>query len=255
MKKFLFLSALGLAISGSVAAQDYASLQGRTVDVQIISDTNGPLPIYSRYGKNYVPGAQGERYSLYLHNNTPRRVLAVVSIDGVNVVSGQDASLYQQGYVLGPGQTSKIDGWRKSNSQVARFYFSSPSASYANRTGRSENIGVIGVAVFNEARPVPAPRPYARAAQSAPASDASAAAAETMSAPSLGTGHGEREYSYVNETYFQRANSPVEVLRIEYDTWRVLNDKGIIPRGQRLNQRDLFPVNQYVPDPPMGRMR
>lgn len=250
MTKYLLLALVGL--TANVSAQDYRSLQGKAVDVQIISDRNGPLPIYQRYGKTYVPGEQGERYSLYLHNNTSQRVLAVVSIDGVNVVSGEDASLYQQGYVLGPGQTSKVDGWRKSNSEVARFYFSSPQRSYANRTGRSDNIGVIGVAVFGENRPTPiSPRPYAR--NQAPAAQRSANAAEAMSAPSLGTGHGEREYSYVNETYFQRNNSPIEVFRIEYDTWKVLSEKGIIPQRQYLNQREPFPVNQYVPDPPAWR--
>lgn len=251
MKKYLFIGLMALSVSA--AAQDYRSVQGRALDVQIISDRNGPLPVYKRYGKTYVPGEQGERYSLYLRNNTSQRVLAVVSIDGVNVVSGEDASLYQQGYVLGPGQTSKVDGWRKSNSEVARFYFSSPQRSYANRTGRPENIGVIGVAVFGEERPTPvSPRPYARN-QAPAAAQRSAEAAETMSAPSLGTGHGEREYSYVNETYFQRSSSPIEVFRIEYDTSRVLRDKGIIPSQQRLNQREPFPVNQYVPDPPAWR--
>lgn len=250
MKKYLFMGLMALSVSAS--AQDYRSVQGRALDVQIISDHNGPLPIYKRYGKTYVAGEQGERYSLYLRNNTSQRVLAVVSIDGVNVVSGEDASFYQQGYVLGPGQTSKVDGWRKSNSEVARFYFSSPQRSYANRTGRSENIGVIGVAVFGEQRPISVPaRPYAR--NQAPAAQRSADAAEVMSAPSLGTGHGEREYSYVNETYFQRTASPIEVFRIEYDTSRVLKDKGIIPSQQRLNQREPFPVNQYVPDPPAWR--
>lgn len=251
MKKYLLLGLM--AVTASAGAQDYRSVHGRAVDVQIISDRNGPLPIYQRYGKNYVPGEQGERYSLYLRNNSAQRVLAVISIDGVNVVSGEDASLYQQGYVLGPGQTSKVDGWRKSNSEVARFYFSSPQASYAAQTGRTDNIGVIGVAVFGEDRPVPvASRPYARS--QAPAAQRSGdAAAEAMSAPSLGTGHGEREYSYVNETYFNRSSSPIEVLRIEYDTWRVLNEKGIIPTAQRMNQRDPFPVNRYVPDPPAWR--
>lgn len=251
MRTYLFMALL--ATSFGASAQEYSSLQGRAVDLQIISDSNGPLPIYQRYGKNYVPGEQGERYSLYLRNNSSERVLAVVSIDGVNVVSGEDASVQQQGYVLGPHQTSKVDGWRKSNSQVARFYFSSPNKSYAGQTGRSENIGVIGVAVFGENRPIrPPQRPYART--QAPAADRSRSA-EVMSAPSLGTGHGEREYSYVNETYFQRSANPIEVLRVEYDTWRTLHEKGIIPSMQRLNQREPFPANRYVPDPPAWRYK
>ena len=79
-------------------------------------------------------------------------MLAVVSVDGVNVVSGKTASIDQGGYVLNPYQTVDITGWRKSYSSVAALVFSSPYDSYAARTGRPGNVGVIGVAVFRELR-------------------------------------------------------------------------------------------------------
>lgn len=247
---------LGFSLWGvlpEALAQNSTTLQGRNVSLQIVSDTNGPLPIYDRYLKNYVPGNKGERYSLLFHNSGPRRVLAVVSIDGVNVVTGQNASVNQQGYVIQPGQTARIDGWRKSNQEVARFYFSSPSQSYAGRTGRNENIGIIGVAVFDEANYRPAPRVYSSQQERASSSQRGAVADEVAAAPSLGTGHGEREYSYVNEIAFERARHPFQVFAVEYDTWRSLEERGIIPRDQRLHQRNPFPMNNYVPDPPRWR--
>lgn len=254
--KTLLTFLLGAGLIGTffpAAAQNATTLQGRNVSLQIVSDTNGPLPIYNRYLKNYVPGSKGERYSLFFHNSGPRRVLAVFSIDGVNIVTGQNASINQQGYVVQPGQTARIDGWRKSNQEVARFYFSSPSESYAGRTGRNENIGIIGVAVFEEANYRPAPRVYSSQQERAASSKQGAVAGEIAAAPSLGTGHGEREYSYVNEIAFERARNPFEVFSVEYDTWRSLEDRGIIPREQRLHQRNPFPMNNYVPDPPRWR--
>ncbi|EFK95560.1 conserved hypothetical protein, partial [sediment metagenome] len=46
-----------------------------------------------------------------------------------------------------------VQGWRKDLNRTAAFYFSDPQASYAARTGRPDDLGVIGVALFRE-RPI-----------------------------------------------------------------------------------------------------
>jgi hypothetical protein len=136
-----------------------------------------------------VAGERGHRYAVRLYNDSPRRVLVVLSVDGVNAISGEDADPSQTGYVLNPGQRADITGWRKSQDEVAQFVFSSPSGSYASRTGRPDNIGVVGVAVFEEARrwrpepilrrglplprprrPKPPPMPVPAASRATPAS-------------------------------------------------------------------------------------
>ncbi|MGO4782125.1 hypothetical protein AB4084_42215, partial [Lysobacter sp. 2RAB21] len=74
------------------------------------------------------------------------------------------ASPSQAGYVLEAWQSTEINGWRKSMDDVAQFVFTDLPDSYAARTGRPDNVGVIGVAVFQERqvyRPVyEQPRPY-----------------------------------------------------------------------------------------------
>ncbi len=85
-------------------------------------------------------------------------MLAVTSVDGVNVLSGETAAWDQTGYVFSPGSRYQITGWRKSDSEVAAFAFSTAAQSYAGRTGRPQNVGVIGVALFREK--VPEPMPY-----------------------------------------------------------------------------------------------
>jgi hypothetical protein len=121
------------------------------VDLSVVDrDTGATLPTYSQYGKRYVPGEAGHRYALHMVNHTGERVLVVLSVDGVNAVTGQTAGSDQDGYVLGPWENSEIDGWRKSYSDVAQFVFTSIDDSYAARTGRPDNVGVIGMAVFRE---------------------------------------------------------------------------------------------------------
>ena len=128
---------------------------GSLIDVGVVDrDTGVVLPAYPRDGKYYVIGVPGHRYGVRLTNRSGGRVLAVLSVDGVNAVSGETASPDQTGYVLYPYQATEIDGWRKSASEVAQFNFTALSGSYAGRTGRPGNVGVIGVAVFREKGPV-----------------------------------------------------------------------------------------------------
>ena len=70
----------------------------------------------------------------------------------------------------------------------------------------------------------------------------------------LGTGHGEREYSYVNHTEFARLQpQPNEIIRIRYDSLENLLAMGIVKRPRPLpptmNPFPASPEQQYVPDP------
>jgi hypothetical protein len=119
-------------------------------------DSGQPLALYQKDGRSYVAGRPGARYAIRLSNQTGARVLVVLSVDGINIVSGETAHWNQTGYVLDAYATYDIAGWRKSDSAVAAFEFAALRDSYAARTGRPGNVGVIGMAVFFE-KPIPRP--------------------------------------------------------------------------------------------------
>lgn len=108
------------------------------------------LPVFAKDGRHYIVGVPGHEYAVRIRNCTGARVLVVTSVDGVNVVSGDTAAPTQSGYVLEPWGSVEIAGWRKSLERTAAFYFTDLGDSYAARTGRPQNVGVIGVAVFQE---------------------------------------------------------------------------------------------------------
>jgi len=262
------LLALLAAAAASACTSTAACAAGNLVDMQIVDRSRGDLLSTWRYrGANYVAGRPGDRYAVRLTNRSGARVLVVLSVDGVNAVSGETASTGQTGYVLGPWQTAEITGWRKSYSEAAAFYFTALPDSYAARTDRPDNVGVIGAAVFRERVQQPVLRPFesqppvasnrldgemrqeperrAQAAGSTGAADASgersnaapAAAAPPMTrdrdtlakAEKLGTGHGEREYSPTTQTAFERASSqPAEIVQLRYDSYANLVASGII---------------------------
>ena len=71
-------------------------------------------------GRRYVVGKPGNEYSIRVRNQSGGRVLTVMSVDGVNAISGDTASTAQTGYVLSPYESADIAGWRKSMSNTAR---------------------------------------------------------------------------------------------------------------------------------------
>ena len=117
----------------------------RLVRLEVIDrDTGGVLPQHRHRREAWVAGEDGQPYSLRLTNLGSARLLVVLSVDGVNVVTGESADPAQSGYVLAPYASAEIDGWRKSMQEVAAFRFSHAGDSYAARTGRPFDLGVIG---------------------------------------------------------------------------------------------------------------
>lgn len=144
MRSLMFAALL----SACVVAPAHA---GDLLDLAVVDrDTGATLKTWSRYGKLYVAGTPGHRYAVRMTNRSGGRVMAVLSVDGVNAVTGETAGTDQNGYVLDAWQSAEITGWRKSLDEVAQFNFTALPNSYAARTGRPANVGVIGVAVFTE---------------------------------------------------------------------------------------------------------
>jgi hypothetical protein len=305
MKRTVYFAALA-----ALAASCDALAVGGIAEVAIVDRNSGVelVPHFYR-GEYWVAGTPGATYSIAIRNRLGERLLAVASVDGVNVISGATAAWDQTGYVFDPNRRYEITGWRKSDSEVAAFTFTASPNSYAERTGRPANVGVIGVAIFRERQPqpvyvppimeqsldradappsdvpapVPAPAPSpvsspsnapapvpssGSSSSSAPASaPLSASTREARSsgrvealasprpaAPKLGTGHGEREFSYVNHTEFSRMQpEPNEVIRIRYDSLDNLVAMGIIERPRPAPTANPFPdspAQRYAPDPP-----
>jgi hypothetical protein len=264
---------------------------GDRVDVQIVDRTTGEVikPIYHN-GEWWIAGKPGTKYGVTLLNRNGHRTLDVVSIDGVNAISGDTASWSQTGYVIDAYERNQIDGWRKNIDQVAAFEFAALSDSYAARTGRPGNVGVIGVAIFDERprfvpaqgakalgesngdtmrrtapsappapmtqAPMPAPAPSSDATTGAPSRARPAEPEALAQRDRLGTAHGEIEQSSIRYVSFQRAQStPNEIVTIHYDRMENLIAMGIVPAPMppvAVNPAvNPFPGSRrFVPDPP-----
>jgi hypothetical protein len=133
-----------------------APLTGDPLGVRLIDDHGFTLPTFWRGGQAFVQGRRGQRYAIEICNGTPDRIEAVATVDGLDVMDGERGSFAKRGYVLGPGETYRVDGFRRSQAAVAAFRFGSVAESYAARNGNDTNVGVVGVAFFAERGAVPA---------------------------------------------------------------------------------------------------
>jgi hypothetical protein len=122
-------------------------------DVQVITESGETAPTYAFKGRYYVQGNDDERYTIRVTNPTGNRVEAVVSVDGLDVVDGEDGDLKKRGYIVPAYGEVRIEGFRTSLADVATFRFSSVDNSYAGKKGKSRNVGVIAVAIFEEQAP------------------------------------------------------------------------------------------------------
>lgn len=110
-----------------------------------------PLPAYLHQGSNYVEGRAGTPYAVRLRNRSGRRIEVVLTVDGINVITGKEGSFDGDGYVLAPYQTSDIRGFLRSGGKAAAFTFGGRAESYREKLGRGgEHLGVVGAAVFEE---------------------------------------------------------------------------------------------------------
>ncbi len=126
------------------------SLAAGKIAFSVQSD-NAKLPIYRDAGNYYLKGKSGQPYLLVYRNNGHNTYEIVASVDGIDVINGQPASQYNEGYVLEPKGILIIEGFRKSDDAVASFIFSKPEDAYAANTLQAKlanNIGIIGTAVY-----------------------------------------------------------------------------------------------------------
>jgi hypothetical protein len=266
MKPLRFLAAATIAaLSFPVHAV------GHLADVNIVDRATGRgLPVTWKDGRAYVVGRPGAEYQVTVRNRHGEEILAVVSVDGLNVMTGETANPRQSGYVLSQWGRADVSGWRKSLDEVAAFYFTSLGDSYATRTDRPANVGVIGVALFRRKDPWPESgavpldaerlksessneaRRDSRSSESprvmAPPPPSAPAPAQAQSEP-LGTGHGRREESRIRWVDFERATQePAETIAIYYDSYRNLVAQGVLKARPAPRDPNPFPT-AFAPDP------
>jgi hypothetical protein len=126
------------------------AMSNNHIKVSIENEAGESLPGTNYKGQIYVAGVKGAKYQIRVRNTTNKKVLVVTTVDGRNVIDGEPGSFEGPGHILDPYQDWVFKGWRTSDDQVAAFQFGKKKSSYSSKLGTPENVGVIGLAVFEE---------------------------------------------------------------------------------------------------------
>ena len=219
-----------------------------------------PAPLFPApdgSGRYYVEARTGSRYSVALANRTGGRVGVVLTVDGLNAISGERDAGRGRMYVLDPWQRATVQGWRTSLREVRQFTFVDERASYAARSGKAnEKMGWIEVAAYRERRPFvlstprpvpPRPEPYDEpesdsAGKNEATAEGSAGASAEAPAPAVlggararaypGTGWGRKTHDPVVLVSFDPESEPFERVTLRYEYRPALVALGVLPRRE-----------------------
>lgn len=174
------LTSLPLGAAPSYDNDSFHEATGALLDVAV--DVEGRrAPLYDAADgrqRYYLEARRGARYALHITNRTGQRLGVLVTVDGLNAISGElePSSQGQPGvrpgrmYVLGPWDDVTVRGWRTSLEEVRRFTFVDEERSYAVRAEKSNGkLGWIEVRAYRERRAQVWRDPYPRRPTEAPA--------------------------------------------------------------------------------------
>lgn len=112
--------------------------------IEIIPVGGSPVPMFE-HGDGYVYAETPKTgaYSIKLYNDSGVRVEVVLTVDGLDTVSGSSASILNQGWLVPAFDSIILHGWSCSTSEAVPFAF----PGFDNGTGL---VGTIALAVFTE---------------------------------------------------------------------------------------------------------
>jgi hypothetical protein len=119
------------------------------LSVSLVTENGNIITEFNKDGLTYVEGRKGSKYKIRVENRTASKIKAVMSVDGLNIISGKRATSNDSGYVLEAFEGCDFPGWRINDNQVREFFFTKSKNSYNSKTyNDTNNIGVIGVMAY-----------------------------------------------------------------------------------------------------------
>lgn len=122
------------------------------IRVSVETPDGRAVRVYGHDGRSYIESREDMVYRIRVKNQTANRIKAVISVDGISIISGKPVtdSKEETGYILQPYAEELFKGYRVDDNQVAEFKFVKREASYATEKGEGANNGVIAVRAYAE---------------------------------------------------------------------------------------------------------
>ena len=242
---------LWVSVSATAMASERISAPQRLVSLEFVDDRGGVFTSYPTASgspaafRAYLEATPEARYSIRARNLSGERIGIVIAVDGRNIISGARSDLQpdESMYVLEPYQSATYAGWRTSQSEVRRFFFTNVEDSYASRIGDESAVGVIAAAVYKARRAPTRERRRQAGADAAPAAPSAEASdgARAERSTRVGTGFGESQHSRAVRVAFSPVRRASERAFFKYEWSERLCARGV---------KSCEPANRFWPEPP-----
>ena len=142
--------AMAELLGGGTRRTGLMEVAGGRLRAGLVSYRDDAFPYLDCKSRQIVMGNPGQSYEIQLENRTNHRQEVIVSVDSLNVLTGSVAGYGQRGYIIEPKKSVNVKGFRVNDEKSKNFTFSSVANSKAAKQGQARNVGVIGLAVFEE---------------------------------------------------------------------------------------------------------
>jgi hypothetical protein len=199
---------------------------------------------YFYHDQRFVEGLVGRAFTLRIgKSNRQRRALAVISVDGLSVMTGKPMGVSDGGYIF-DGPFLEIPGWCLDQKTMAAFLFATPPAPHAAYIKKTAMHGLIDATFWYENPPRATPQPIYNlqtpllpppSPECPPAPESVPLAQHGLLSTPLtrGSAH-EREYT-IADADFNCDPSTMHVLSLHYDAQSTKNDLLSSSRSQSQN--------------------
>lgn len=111
-----------------------------------------PITQHKHNKRVYVEGRSNSEYSIKVKNDNEVSVYAILSVDGLSIIDGTQASENSIGFLIEKQSFITVPGWIVSEKAAAKFKFSEIKNSYSEVKDKENinNIGVIGCIIIAE---------------------------------------------------------------------------------------------------------
>ncbi|EKE27652.1 MAG: hypothetical protein ACD_3C00180G0003 [uncultured bacterium (gcode 4)] len=119
-----------------------------------VAVNNVPVTVHNYKGRNFIAGEKGDEFAVRVYNSSSERVLAVISIDGLCVITGRETLVNNGGYVISALGNIDVRSWLINREPIVSFMFSDIPGAYIDKIAlpRPEDIGIIKIEIFKEKR-------------------------------------------------------------------------------------------------------
>jgi hypothetical protein len=139
-----------LVVNNNINEGNTMANLGNKYSARVLINGRSKAKEYRHEDRLFIEAKTESEFEVELKNHTSDRVMAIISVDGLDVIKGEPANQESAGYIIPANDSIKIKGFRNDEDSVGAFKFTARGKSYSKEQGHGGNQGIIAVRFIEE---------------------------------------------------------------------------------------------------------